>query len=72
MTPDQLKQYRLHHGISQTQLADYLGLKQRNTIGRWERGISPIPAWAELILNHTTSWCKDGGIFTGGVRHATQ
>ena len=49
MTPAELRQRRKHLGLSQSSLADALGVA-RNTVARWERGELAIgsPAMVEL------------------------
>lgn len=36
--PNKLRQYRLLKGLSAKQVANYMGLKNEETIIRWERG----------------------------------
>jgi transcriptional regulator with XRE-family HTH domain len=47
MTPDDLRAYRKRLGITQTQLAEALGLSRRAII-RYEDGTRPIPRPVEL------------------------
>lgn len=47
MTPDQLRDRRTHHGLTQVQFAALLDV-DRVSVGRWERGEVPIPRLAEL------------------------
>ncbi len=48
-TPEDLKRRRKRLGLTQTQLADILGVR-RNTVTRWEVGILPVPPYLHLAL----------------------
>lgn len=41
MTPDQLRELRMSHGLTQSALAVHLGVTA-TTVARWERGEVPI------------------------------
>ncbi|MHA2217488.1 MAG: helix-turn-helix transcriptional regulator, partial [Candidatus Hodarchaeales archaeon] len=49
MLPEELKQWRVQHGYSQSQLAESLGVITI-TISRWERGEREIPSILHLAL----------------------
>jgi transcriptional regulator with XRE-family HTH domain len=49
MTRIELRDARRRLGLSQTALGELLGVRMR-TIARWERGVTPVPEWAELAL----------------------
>ena len=49
MTPDDLRQWRRDHQMSQGKLALALGVDHM-TVSRWERGIRGIPAYLDLAL----------------------
>lgn len=46
MTPDTLRTARLSLDLTQTQVADALGVDLR-TYQRWEAGDAPLPRWLE-------------------------
>ena len=49
MTGAQLKAIRTKLNLTQTELADQLGV-QRNTVTRWEMGMHPISAMAVRLI----------------------
>jgi len=49
MEGTELKQKREHLGLTQTELADILGVKM-NTVYRWESGILTVPKSIELAM----------------------
>ncbi len=49
MTPAELKAWREHSGLSQTQLANALSIDVM-TVSRWERGVRGIPPFLHLAL----------------------
>ena len=49
MTPDELKEVRSRLGLTQTQLANELGVTL-NAVQRWEAGDRPIRRVTELAL----------------------
>lgn len=49
MTPDQIRAWRLAHGLTQEQLADILGV-YKYTVQRWEWGQSNPPYMLEFAL----------------------
>ena len=49
MTPDELKEVRSRLGLTQTQLANELGVTL-NAVQRWEAGERPIRRVTELAL----------------------
>ena len=49
MTPADLKQRRQDLGLSQTALAQILGVRQA-TVSDWERGVKPYPPMLRLAL----------------------
>ena len=55
--PNNLKQYRLHRGLNQKDVAKYLGLQSTDRISRWEQG-NTLPNIINLFklsaLYHTT------------------
>jgi transcriptional regulator with XRE-family HTH domain len=60
--PEELKQWRVQHGYSQSQLAESLGVITI-TISRWERGEREIPSILHLALKSIRK--KGGGIRVG-------
>ena len=42
MTPDQFRTIRLNASLSLDGLAKVLGISDRSTVHRWEKGISPV------------------------------
>lgn len=54
MTPDELVSIRERLGMERWELGEaigYTGANARDTIGKWERGAKPIPAYrAEMML----------------------
>ena len=49
LTPEELRNWRLKHGLTQQQLAELLGVRH-STISRWETGKHPIPKYMGLLL----------------------
>jgi transcriptional regulator with XRE-family HTH domain len=49
MTPDDVRAYRLRHNLTQTQLAEFLGL-HRLTIARYEGGQIVVPLTSYLLM----------------------
>lgn len=49
MSPDELKAWRESHGLSQTELAQALGV-HKMTVSSWEVGKQTAPAYVELAL----------------------
>lgn len=56
MKPHQLREARNKLGISQTQMAAYMGIASDRSIRRWERDGAEVPAWAALIVRY---WLRD-------------
>jgi len=54
MSSAELRQIRLQLGLSQMELAKILGVQQP-TVSRWERGMSPVPKSAALVLRMLAS-----------------
>lgn len=62
MTGAQLRAFRTEEGMTQAELADFVGV-EANTIARWERDEAPIPKYvwrictlrAQLVLAHETA-----------------
>ena len=50
MTANEFKQKRLESGLTQAEFAAKLG-KHPETVGRWERGTTPIPEPIALLLS---------------------
>lgn len=53
MTPDELRQWRGHAGLSQSGLAALLHV-DKMTVSRWERGVREIPPFLILALEAIT------------------
>lgn len=49
MKPADLRHWRLHHHISQADLAELLGIDHM-TVSRWERGTRGIPPYLQLTI----------------------
>ena len=49
MTPATFAQYRKAAGLTQEAVASLWGV-HRVTISSWERGVYPVPKWAELLV----------------------
>ena len=54
MTPNELKQWRLGLGLTQSQVAQLLGLKNRSSICLLENGKRPITKMMELATQQIT------------------
>ena len=54
MTPNELKQWRNNHGLTQSQAAQALGLKNRSSICLLENGTRPITKMMELATQQIT------------------
>ena len=50
MTPEQFRQIRKSLGLNPQKMAEFLGLKDRRTIQRYESGARPIPGTVIKIL----------------------
>jgi transcriptional regulator with XRE-family HTH domain len=50
VTPDELRDFRIEHGLVQERMAFAMGLENYRAIGRWELGVVPIPKWAHRML----------------------
>lgn len=61
MTGKDMRAYRAKHGITQSDLARYLGVV-RNTISRWETGGYKIDKAIAFLLSRTV-WQSGVGIF---------
>lgn len=61
MTGVDMRAYRAKHGITQSDLARYLGVV-RNTISRWETGGYKIDKAIAFLLSRTV-WQSGVGIF---------
>lgn len=54
MTPDQFREARLRLGLTQSEMADRLGIDgehRARTVRRWESGERAIPGPVALLLN---------------------
>lgn len=49
MKPEQLQKWRKRMGMTQADLAEYIGYK-RWAVMKWEQGIIEIPKWLQLIM----------------------
>lgn len=49
MTPAELRDWRLAHGLTQAQAATWVGVSRRLWI-RWEMGDRPVPKWLRIIV----------------------
>jgi DNA-binding transcriptional regulator YiaG len=50
MSPDEFKRARLELGMSQNDIAEFLGVASDRTIRRWEEGDKDIPGPVLLVL----------------------
>jgi DNA-binding transcriptional regulator YiaG len=50
VTPEEIKDFRARHGLTQQELADRLGLKHRDTVRGWERSSAPPSGPAVLAM----------------------
>lgn len=50
MTPDEFKAARMRLGMSQNDMADFLGIASDRTVRRWEEGEKDIPGPVLLVL----------------------
>lgn len=50
MSPDEFKRARLELGMSQNDMADFLGVASDRTIRRWEEGDKDIPGPVLLVM----------------------
>jgi len=48
--PQELKQIRINLKLSQSKMAEYIGIKSDRTIRAWESGERVIPIWAIKII----------------------
>lgn len=46
MTPAQIKALRISLKLTQSEMAEYIGIKSGRTIRAWESGERPVPLWA--------------------------
>ena len=52
MTPQQLKSARAQlGGLTQSQMAEIIGIKHDRTIRKWESGERPVPDAVAMLLN---------------------
>jgi len=51
LTPEELKEWRIKHDLSQGELATLLGVKQQ-TVSCWETGARKIPLYLSLLLDY--------------------
>ena len=58
MTAGQLVQWREAYGVTQGQLAEWLGIA-KNSLGRWEQGGAHIPPYLHLALDQLSLRVKD-------------
>ena len=78
MTPNELKKWRNNHGVTQSQVAQLLGLKNRSSICLLENGKRPITKMMELATKQITYRIqivrakKDIGIFSNLLYEMSQ
>ena len=78
MTPNELKQWRNNHGLTQSQAAQLLGLKNRSSICLLENAKRPITKMMELATKQITYRIqivrakKDNGIFSNLLYEMSQ
>jgi transcriptional regulator with XRE-family HTH domain len=60
MTPKQVKRIRTRLGLTQTQLAEQLGVTQ-NTVARWEIGARGIPVPTAKLLQRLGAEARPKG-----------
>lgn len=50
MTPFYFRQIRISMKLTQSEMAEYLGIKRDRTVRAWELGERKVPRWAIKIL----------------------
>jgi DNA-binding transcriptional regulator YiaG len=50
MTPEEFKKARMDLGMSQNDMADFLGVASDRTVRRWEEGEKDIPGPVLLVM----------------------
>ena len=60
MTPEELRQWRMSHGLTQKQLAEALAISQKN-IENWEMARTGFPAYLPLALETVERRIKEAG-----------
>lgn len=64
LTPKEIRFLRTELGLTQAQLAELVG-KDAQTVGRWERGETPMEQTAEMIIRlHALQLARAGAIPT--------
>lgn len=58
-----IRRYRLRHGLSQSAMAELMGVAQR-TVSRWERG-EDKPSVGQQKRLRDLGWQPDGSLFSG-------
>jgi len=61
LSPEELRAWRLTHGLTQQELAWLLGLNHHSTISRWESGTHSIPPYLSLVLDVLEKHLEEGG-----------
>lgn len=58
MTPEQFREIRHKHGLTQLELARVLGLSSFMTVSRYERGVIPVAGAIEVLMKHIDKYGK--------------
>ena len=66
MTPTQLKKAREKLGVTQSELAEIVGLKWGRTVRKWEGGESSIPGTVHMLLH---MFLADRSLIESSVMH---
>lgn len=71
MTGEEYKTIRIMCGLSQLEASEFHGLKNRNTVRRWENGQTPVSDIAEAKIRALNDWIEErvSGIMAGMDGH---
>ncbi len=51
MSAADVRVFRAKYQVTRAELAQSIGVHP-NTLGRWENGLSKIPAWGAILIRH--------------------